>query len=117
MKLFLVLILSLVAIAFGENDSVEIQEEEDVLVLTEANFDKAIADNEHILVEFCKYTLYVCELCIGSYIVDVTNSIFMDYSSRFRCSLVRTLQGTGSRIRQSCRNAQRTRLCYKACKS
>lgn len=60
MKLYLVLVLSLVAFAFGDNDdsekpaSDEIEVEEDVLVLTEANFEKAITDNEHILVEFCK---------------------------------------------------------------
>lgn len=34
--------------------SAEIVEEEGVLVLTEANFDGALADNQHILVEFCK---------------------------------------------------------------
>ena len=66
MKLYLVLVLSLVAFAFGENDdkpsSDEIEVEEDVLVLNENNFEKAINDNEYILVEFCKYTLYVREL-------------------------------------------------------
>jgi hypothetical protein len=30
-------------------------EEEDVLVLTVANFEEAIADNQYLLVEFCKY--------------------------------------------------------------
>jgi len=50
MKIYLTLFLSLVAFAFGE----DIKEEEDVLVLTEAVFDQAITDNEHILVEFCK---------------------------------------------------------------
>lgn len=66
MKLYLVFLLSLVVFAFGENDdkpsSDEIEVEEDVLVLKESNFEKAISDNEYILVEFCKYTLYVCEL-------------------------------------------------------
>lgn len=61
MKLYLVFLLSLVACAFGDNDdkqtSDEIEEEENVLVLKEANFEKALSDNEHILVEFCKYTL------------------------------------------------------------
>ena len=69
MKLYLVFLLSLVAFAFGENDdkpsSDEIEIEEDVLVLKESNFEKALNDNEHILVEFCKYTLYVCELEYG----------------------------------------------------
>ena len=61
MKLYLALVLSLVAFALGDNDdkphSDEIEVEEDVLVLKEVNFDKAISDHEHILVEFCKYTL------------------------------------------------------------
>lgn len=35
----------------------DISEENGVLVLTEANFDGAIADNKYILVEFCKYFL------------------------------------------------------------
>ena len=30
-------------------------EEEDVLVLTTANFEQAIADNKYMLVEFCKW--------------------------------------------------------------
>lgn len=57
MKIYLTLLLSLVAFAFGE----DIKEEEDVLVLTEAVFDQAITDNEHILVEFCKllYTFWL----------------------------------------------------------
>jgi hypothetical protein len=46
MKIYLTLLLNLVAFAFGE----DIKEEEDVLVLTEAVFDQAITDNEHILV-------------------------------------------------------------------
>ncbi len=33
-------------------------EEEDVLVLTVANFEEAIADNQYLLVEFCKYPQY-----------------------------------------------------------
>lgn len=69
MKFYLVFLLSLVAFAFGENDdkpsSDEIEVEEDVLVLKESNFEKALNDNEHILVEFCEYTLYVCELEYG----------------------------------------------------
>ncbi|XP_068672295.1 protein disulfide-isomerase 2-like [Montipora foliosa] len=56
MKLYLVCLLSLVAIAFGESEekasSDEIELEEEVLVLKDANFEKAITENEHILVEF-----------------------------------------------------------------
>lgn len=36
----------------------DISEENGVLVLTEANFDGAIADNKYILVEFCKYFFF-----------------------------------------------------------
>lgn len=66
MKIYLTLLLSLLAFAFGE----DIKEEEDVLVLTEAVFEQAISDNEHILVEFCKllYTLWL------SYKVTLYNS-------------------------------------------
>ena len=66
MKLYLVCLLSLVAIAFGESEekasSDEIELEEEVLVLKDANFEKAITENEHILVEFCKYTSYISSL-------------------------------------------------------
>lgn len=63
MKIYLTLLLSLVA--FAE----DIKEEEDVLVLTEAVFDQAITDNEHILVEFCKllYTFWLfCEVTLNN---------------------------------------------------
>ncbi|EDO36830.1 predicted protein, partial [Nematostella vectensis] len=48
MKLLPVLLLALVSLAYSE----EIKEEEDVLVLTEKNFDEAVAANKHVLVEF-----------------------------------------------------------------
>lgn len=48
MKFYLTFFLSFVALSFGA----DIEEEENVLVLTEAVFDQAISDNEHILVEF-----------------------------------------------------------------
>ena len=47
MKITLSIVLALVALS-----SAEIAVEEDVLVLTTANFDGAIKDNEHVLVEF-----------------------------------------------------------------
>ena len=60
MKLYLVFLLSLVAIALGDGEekpsSDEIEVEEEVLVLKDANFEKAITDNELVLVEFCKYS-------------------------------------------------------------
>lgn len=37
-----------------EESSSEIKDEKSVLVLTEKNFDSAIAENKLILVEFCK---------------------------------------------------------------
>lgn len=63
MKLYLVFLLSLVAIALGDGEekpsSDEIEVEEEVLVLKDVNFEKAITDNELVLVEFCKYTLNI----------------------------------------------------------
>lgn len=63
MKLCLFLLLSLVAIALGDGEEKpsgdEIEVEEDVLVLKDVNFEKAITDNELVLVEFCKYTLNI----------------------------------------------------------
>lgn len=33
----------------------EIEEEKDVMVLHSVNFDRALSENKHVLVEFCKY--------------------------------------------------------------
>lgn len=55
MKVYLALILSVVAFTIGSKGEVEIKEEEDVLVLTEGNFDHVLDSHEHILIEFCKY--------------------------------------------------------------
>lgn len=54
MKLQIVALFALVAVAFAE----DIQQEEGVLVLTTTNFEQAITDNKYILVEFCEY-LYI----------------------------------------------------------
>ena len=51
MKLLLVAVVALFAVAH----SADIKDEEGVLVLTKDNFDGALADNKHILVEFCEY--------------------------------------------------------------
>lgn len=34
----------------------DIEEEEDVLVLNDDNFDQAVKENTYVLVEFCKYS-------------------------------------------------------------
>ena len=49
MKLSLFIVAALMAVATYAD---EITKEEGVLVLTEKNFEKAIADNEYVLVEF-----------------------------------------------------------------
>ena len=46
MKLFILFVL------FATSSSVEIETEDEVLVLTKDNFDQAIKENDHILVEF-----------------------------------------------------------------
>ena len=46
MKLFILFVL------FATSYSVEIETEDEVLVLTKDNFDQAILENDHILVEF-----------------------------------------------------------------
>ena len=53
MKVFATLLLAFCALARA--DDAEIKEDEGVLVLTKGNFEKAISDNEFILVEFCEY--------------------------------------------------------------
>lgn len=98
MKIYLTLLLNLVAFAFGE----DIKEEEDVLVLTEAVFDQAITDNEHILVEFCKllYTLWLfCEVTLHN---NKIRFLICEFIFRFRCPMVWTLQSSGPRICESC---------------
>ena len=60
MKCLLVVALFFVARA-------EITEEENVLVLTDDNFDEAVAAHKHILVEFCKYICSFCQLFLMIY--------------------------------------------------
>lgn len=40
----------------------DIEYEEDVMVLTDSNFDSAIENNKYLLVEFCKIKIWCCYL-------------------------------------------------------
>lgn len=72
MKL-LAIFLAVIALASAE----DITEEEDVLVLTEKNFEDAIAANQFILVEFCKYTCTKFNnACIDNYMIDFCVFVF-----------------------------------------
>lgn len=42
----------------------DIKTEEGVLVLNKGNFQQATTDNEFILVEFCKYTVFELPVCL-----------------------------------------------------
>ena len=44
------------------DEAPEIKEEENVLVLTEKNFEYAVTNNKYVLVEFCKYDTFFFEL-------------------------------------------------------
>lgn len=57
MKFLLCTFFLVATAALGGVFADEIKTEDGVLVLTVDNFKKAIADNEFILVEFCKYEL------------------------------------------------------------
>lgn len=50
--------LVLLLLALSRADE-EIKKEDGVLVLTKGNFKSAIADNEFILVEFCKFNISI----------------------------------------------------------
>lgn len=58
MLLIYLLSLSVASVVCGT----EIKTDEGVLVLNKDNIDTAIADNEYILVEFCKEKLFLCTL-------------------------------------------------------
>lgn len=60
----------------------DISEENGVLVLTEANFDGAIADNKYILVEFCKY-FFLPASVISSFSLHVAMGLW-----QYVCDLV-----------------------------
>ena len=48
--------LCLLALAiFAKVNAGDVEEEDGVLVLTKKNFDGVIAENDFVLVEFCKY--------------------------------------------------------------
>lgn len=55
MKVLVCLFLAVIGTTFADDD---IKLDEGVLVLTKANFQKAIDANEFILVEFCKYCTF-----------------------------------------------------------
>ena len=97
MKFYLTFFLSFFALSFGA----DIEEEENVLVLTEAVFDQAVSDNEHILVEFCKftYTFLSVSLLYGHFENTLRLQIkLMRICFRFRCTMVWTLQSSCPRI-------------------
>ena len=53
-------LLSLVFLVFGIlSVKAEIETDENVLVLTDENFDEALKDNKFILVEFCKSLILI----------------------------------------------------------
>ena len=49
-----------VHVGLSAESAPEVEEEEDVMVLTEKNFEHAVESNKHVLVEFCKYKFCVC---------------------------------------------------------
>ena len=59
MKSLVLIFVICVGIAVGRNDGPpEIKEEENVLVLTDKNFDYVVTNNKHVLVEFCKFITF-----------------------------------------------------------
>ena len=61
----------------------DVEEEDGVLVLTKENFQSVITENQYVLVEFCKSVKSVITIMLVSFA---------------RCSMVRSLQGVGTRV-------------------
>lgn len=57
-------ILAFSGLVHCESDASKIEVENNVLVLTQANFPSAIKDNEYVLVEFCKYNILPNSICL-----------------------------------------------------
>ena len=57
MKLAISLVTILVATGINLCLCDEIKTDEGVLVLTKSTYDQALADNEFVLVEFCKFSI------------------------------------------------------------
>ena len=53
-SLFVLIICGIFAYQATSDQAPEIKEEDNVLVLTDKNFDVAVYNNRHLLVEFCK---------------------------------------------------------------
>ena len=63
-------LLSLVFLVFGIlSVKAEIETDENVLVLTDENFDEALKDNKFILVEFCKSLILIIYIFILYFII------------------------------------------------
>lgn len=55
----ILLLISFLCISFADDD---VKREENVLVLTTANFDSVINGNKYVLAEFCEYDV-MCQPC------------------------------------------------------
>lgn len=56
--------LLFILVAFVVAEDAEIELDQGVLVLTDSNFETALESNQHILVEFCKYSLLNKWVCV-----------------------------------------------------